>query len=111
VHEQERICDWVGVMDGGRMIAELPMQEFRSGIKRLRIDHAPAVRDAAPFALLSREALTLGHEEWVVRGWQPEMRDWFERVGADVRDVQDLDLEESFVELLRGARIPTQEIR
>jgi ABC-2 type transport system ATP-binding protein len=111
VHEQERICDWIGVMDGGKMIAELPMQEFRSGIKRLRVSHAPAVRDAAPFALLSRSTLTQQHEEWVVRGWQPEMREWFQRVGADVREIQDLDLEESFVELLRGARTVTPEIR
>ncbi len=111
VHEQERICDWIGVMDGGKLIAELPMQEFRSGIKRLRVSHAPAVRDAAPFALLSRAALTTQHEEWVVRGWQPEMREWFQRVGADVREIQDLDLEESFVELLRGARTVTPEIR
>ncbi len=108
VHEQERICDWVGVMDGGRLIAELPMQEFRSGIKRLRVAQAPAVRDAAPFALLSREVSTPQHEEWVVRGWQPEMREWFQRVGADVREIQDLDLEESFVELLRGARTTTE---
>lgn len=111
VHEQERICDWVGVMDGGRLIAELPMQEFRSGIKRLRVDHAPAVSDAPPFALLSRETLTAYREEWVVRGWQPEMHEWFQRTGADVREVQDLDLEESFVELLRGARTSSQETR
>ncbi|MFN0097817.1 MAG: ABC transporter ATP-binding protein [Gemmatimonadaceae bacterium] len=105
VHEQERICDWVGVMDQGRLIAELPMQEFRSGIKRLRVHKAPVSRDATPFALLSRETPTLHVEEWVVRGWQPEMHEWFVRVGAEVRDVQDLDLEESFVELLRGARV------
>ena len=111
VHEQERICDWVGVMDGGRMIAELPMQEFRSGIKRLRVAQAPAARDAAPFALLSREELSVHDEEWVVRGWQPEMREWFQRSGAEVRDVQDLDLEDSFVELLRGARINGEERR
>lgn len=111
VHEQERICDWVGVMDGGRLIAELPMQEFRSGIKRLRVAQAPAVRDAAPFALLSREELSIHDEEWVVRGWQPEMREWFQRAGADVREVQDLDLEESFVELLRGARVNRTEGR
>jgi ABC-2 type transport system ATP-binding protein len=109
VHEQERICDWVGVMDGGRLIAELPMQEFRSGIKRLRVAQAPAVRDAAPFALLSREELSIHDEEWVVRGWQPEMREWFQRSGAEVREVQDLDLEESFVELLRGSRVNTPE--
>ena len=105
VHEQERICDWVGVMDGGRLVAELPMQEFRSGIKRLRVGTAPAVADALPFALLSRERLSVQVEEWVVRGWQPEMREWFQRSGAEVRDVMDLDLEESFVELLRGARV------
>ena len=28
VHELERICDWVGVMDDGRLVAELPMQAF-----------------------------------------------------------------------------------
>jgi ABC-2 type transport system ATP-binding protein len=111
VHEQERICDWVGVMDGGRLIAELPMQEFRSGIKRLRVAKAPAARDAAPFALLSREELTIHDEEWVVRGWQPEMREWFQRSGAEIREVQDLDLEESFVELLRGARVNAPEGR
>ena len=110
VHEQERICDWVGVMDGGRLIAELPMQEFRSGIKRLRISQAPLVRDAAPFALLSREELSIHDEEWVVRGWQPEMHEWFQRAGAEVREVLDLDLEESFVELLRGARTNSQEV-
>lgn len=111
VHEQERICDWVGVMDGGRLIAELPMQEFRSGIKKVRVAQPPVVHDAAPFALLSREPM-IGHdEEWVVRGWQPEMRDWFARQGAEVREVQDLDLEESFVELLRGARVNAPEVR
>jgi hypothetical protein len=67
------------------------------------------VRDAAPFSLLSREELSIHDEEWVVRGWQPEMREWFQRSGAEVREVQDLDLEESFVELLRGSRVHTPE--
>lgn len=111
VHEQERICDWVGVMDGGRLVAELPMQEFRSGIKRLRVSGAPAALDALPFALLSRERVSPQVDEWVVRGWQPAMNDWFSRTGAEVRHVYDLDLEESFVELLRGARTPWEETR
>lgn len=111
IHEQERICDWVGVMDGGRLVAELPMQEFRSGIKRLLVHGAPVAVDALPFALLSRASNATQGEEWVVRGWQGEMREWFSRSGADLRDVQDLDLEESFVELLRGARDAVQETR
>jgi ABC-2 type transport system ATP-binding protein len=108
VHELERICDWVGVMDGGRLIAELPMQSFKNGIKRLRIANAPAaapLRDL-PFVLLSRapgEGAKEG-ETWVVRGWEEPMRGYFAQVGAEVRDVIDLDLEEGFVELLRSSR-------
>ena len=111
VHEQERICDWIGVMDHGRMVAELPMQEFRSGIKRLRVLNAPPSRDAMPFSVLSSDEVAQHSEDWVVRGWQPEMREWFQRSGAELRDVQDLDLEDSFVELLRGARTITTEAR
>jgi ABC-2 type transport system ATP-binding protein len=110
VHEQERICDWVGVMDGGRLIAELPMEEFRRGIKRLHVRNAPLGAAAAPFALLGAEARGEKDAEWVVRGWEPSMSSWFKQSGAEVKDVLDLDLEESFVELLRGARARDAEV-
>jgi ABC-type multidrug transport system ATPase subunit len=106
VHELERICDWVGVMDHGKLIVELPMQQFKNGIKRLRVDDAPEKALELPFTLLARESANgLGSvETWVVRGWEPPMRDYFTGVGATVRDVIDLDLEEGFVELLRSSR-------
>lgn len=104
VHEQERICDWVGVMDDGNLVAEMPMHTFRSGIKRLRVSGAPPVLPAAPFTLLGRSATAGTEEEWGVRGWQPEMRGWLEAQGATLRETIDLDLEESFVELLSTAR-------
>jgi hypothetical protein len=34
------------------------------------------------------------------------MVQWFEGVGAEVKEIVDLDLEEGFVELLRAARSP-----
>jgi len=104
VHELERFCDWVGVLDRGTMVAELPMQEFKSGLKRLRVGAGTAARNA-PFALLAREAAGLGGELWTVRGWQPDMAAWFGEADA-LREVVDLDLEEAFVELLRSARNP-----
>lgn len=104
VHEQERVCDWVGVMDGGSLIAEMPMNTFRSGIKRLRVSGAPPVLPAAPFTLLGRTATAGSEEEWGVRGWQPDMGAWLTAQGATLREVIDLDLEESFVELLSSAR-------
>jgi len=104
VHEQERICDWVGVMDHGTLIAEVPMQEFRSGIKRVRVGNVPAVLDAAPFALLHREVGVGRVETWVVRGWQTSHTEWITAQGGSVRGVDALDLEESFVEVLRSGR-------
>jgi ABC-2 type transport system ATP-binding protein len=109
VHELERICDWVGVMDSGRLVAELPMQNFKNGIKRLRITDAPEAVGDLPFLLLSRQSDNGkgSTETWVVRGWEASMRYKLEEAGATLRDVVDLDLEESFVELLRSSRPST----
>ena len=105
VHELERICDWVGVLDNGKLVVELPMQSFKNGIKRIRLSGAPSLVGDTPFVVLQRE--TTGMEQvWVVRGWQPPMAQWFEGVGAAVKEVVDLDLEEGFVELLRSSRAP-----
>jgi ABC-2 type transport system ATP-binding protein len=110
VHELERICDWVGVMDHGRLVAELPMHQFKNGIKRLRVAEAPEAHDDAPFTLLSRRSDNGpgSTETWIVRGWEPPMRYYFDGVGATVRDVIDLDLEDGFVELLRSSRPSTE---
>lgn len=106
VHELERICDWVGVMDRGRLVAELPMQSFKNGIKRLRITNPPALPGDTPFVVLARESGNGQSETWTVRGWQAPMSQYFDGVGASLREVIDLDLEEGFVELLRTFREP-----
>ncbi len=105
VHELERVCDWVGVMDGGQLVVEMPMQTFKNGVKRLRVLKAPALVDNPPFAVLAREGDGMSASElWLVRGWQDPMRQYFDGIGAELREVVDLDLEEGFVELLRAAR-------
>ena len=103
VHELERICDWVGVLDRGRLVVELPMHSFKQGIKRLRVGRPPSLIGDTPFVLLLREQTTMD-EIWVVRGWQAPMVQWFEGAGAELKEIVDLDLEEGFVELLRASR-------
>ena len=105
VHELERICDWVGVLDHGRLVSELPIQAFKKGVKRLSIVDPPSQHGPPPFVVLSRsvDELALG-ETWIVRDWEEPMRGWFTGVGANVRDVIDMDLEDVFVELLRSSR-------
>ena len=105
VHELERICDWVGVLDVGRLVAELPMQDFKNGIKRLRVTRPPETVTGAPFIVLSREP-SGGEQVWAVRGWGSGMADWFGTAGAELKEVVDLDLEDGFVELLRSSRAP-----
>lgn len=103
VHELERVADWIGVMDSGRLVAEMPLQEFRGSIKRLRVEPpaAPVEPAILPFTVLSRVAR--GREElWSVRGWEPGMDGALENHGVRLRGVVDLDLEECYVELLRG---------
>ena len=111
VHELERICDWVGVMDGGDLIAQLPMQEFKNGIKKLRVKNPPVLTDDLPFTLLARQRNGFkGGETWVVRGWEQEMNMYLDARGAELADVTDLDLEDGFVELLRSARTEREDV-
>jgi hypothetical protein len=93
-------------MDRGQVVAEMPMQSFKNGIKRLRVTDAPALIDDAPFVVLSRNIGdgASAPEVWVVRGWQEPMQQYFDGVGANLREVVDLDLEEGFVELLHTFR-------
>jgi len=104
VHELERVCDWVGVLDRGRLITEMPMQEFKNGIKRIVVSNPPDSHLDAPFTVLGRESREGPVETWSVRGWEPAMGSWFARQGGMLREIIDLDLEEAFVELLSTAR-------
>jgi ABC-2 type transport system ATP-binding protein len=105
VHELERMCDWVGVLDHGRVVAEMPIDEFKRGVKRLRLASAPSDVANAPFAVLSRSRNgSQGSETWVVRGWDDSMSSYIEGQGGALREVVDLDLEEVFVEHLRSSR-------
>ena len=103
VHELERFCDWVAVMDDGRVVTEVPMEKLKQGTKRLVVSGAPATIGATPFVVLSRDRSN-GAERWIVGQWEPEMKSYFEAVGASLVDVIDLDLEDGFVELLRSFR-------
>jgi ABC-2 type transport system ATP-binding protein len=104
VHELERVCDWVAVMDNGRLIIESPMETFKRGIKRLTVSGAPRELRDAPFRMLRRESENGAGESWVVANWEPGMLAYVQGLGAVVNDVIDLDLEDGFVELLRSFR-------
>ncbi|HET7025478.1 MAG TPA: ABC transporter ATP-binding protein [Gemmatimonadales bacterium] len=103
VHELERICDWVGVMDQGRLVAQVRMEAFKHGIKRVRVP-AGAVRPVGAAVTVIATDSVAGADEWVVRDWTTNSAAALAGAGVTVREVIDLDLEEAFVELLRSFR-------
>src|SRR5438034_614274 len=34
-HQPERFCDWIGLMDNGRLSTAVPLERFKTGVKRL----------------------------------------------------------------------------
>jgi len=107
VHELERICDWVGVLDHGSLVAQLPIEHFKSGVKRVRFGTPPVLTNGLHLEVISRGADPVGAGElWVVRNWSDDLGHSLTEAGAHVREVIDLDLEDVFVELLRGSRQP-----
>ncbi len=109
VHELEGICTWVGVMDAGSLVVQLPMDTFRAGIKRLRFDSSPPAGAELPCIVLSKNGREPGGASWVVREWRADMASHFADLGAPVREVIDLGLEDGYVELLRAFRHPVPE--
>ncbi len=103
VHELERLCDWVGVMDHGRMVTQLPMDRLKNGIKRLRLSGPLDRLGGAPFSVLSRSGQG-GGSVWIVDQWEPGMAGWISEHGVQVDAVDDLDLEDGFVERLKARR-------
>jgi ABC-2 type transport system ATP-binding protein len=101
VQELERSADWVAVMKDGALIWETPTPGLRTAIKRLRVGAAPGLpTDGLPFAVLARQSYPR-EEVWVVRGWEPAMRSALVTRGVELREVIDLELEDSYVELMR----------
>ncbi|HSC58361.1 MAG TPA: ABC transporter ATP-binding protein, partial [Gemmatimonadales bacterium] len=71
VHELERICDWVGVMDQGRLVAQVRMEAFKHGIKRIRVPAGSKAPAGGAVAVIGTETVA-GADEWVVRDWTPD---------------------------------------
>ncbi len=95
----ERIADWIGILAGGRMIVSAPLDSLKDTIKRLRIrfDEEPSGALGLPGSI--RE-VRRGSEVLVT------LRDFSQERLAEIRssvsgqvDVQDVDLEEIFIEL------------
>jgi ABC-2 type transport system ATP-binding protein len=94
--EVERIADWVGMIDKGKLLLEAPMEELRSKFRRIQV---AGVAETAPAAAM-RVRRSGGSTEYVVRDGAEEFVDALERDGATVLQSSPMNLSEIFLECL-----------
>ena len=94
--EVERIADWVGMIDKGKLLMEAPMEELRAKFRRIQV---AGVAEMAPTAAM-RVRRSGGSTEYVVRDGAEEFVDALEREGATVLQSSPMNLSEIFLEYL-----------
>ena len=103
VHEAERMADHVGVLRGGRLLLQAPVDDVRRGLRRYRAE----VPDGWPGAPgLNGDVLVraqAGREiTWTVWGEEHDVAERLSASGAVVRDAGRLSLEDAALALLRA---------
>jgi ABC-2 type transport system ATP-binding protein len=95
--EIERIADWVGMIDKGKLLLEAPMEELRARFRRIQV--AGVAEMAMPVAAM-RVRRSGASTEYVVRDGAEEFVDVLERGGATVIQSSPMNLSEIFLECL-----------
>src|ERR1700722_3591604 len=95
--EIERIADWVGIIDKGKLLLEAPMEDLRARFRRIQV--AGVSEMAMPVAAM-RVRRSGASTEYVVRDGAEEFVDALERGGATVIQSSPMNLSEIFLECL-----------
>lgn len=99
VHEVERIADWVGIVDGGRIIECRPVEDLKQSMKKIRL----TFEDSVPEVQIGGQI----HSETLARQMVVTVRDFTDKTVDEVRrynpktvGVEDMSLEDIFVALV-----------
>jgi ABC-2 type transport system ATP-binding protein len=101
VHEVERVADWVGIIDAGRLVWCSTQEELKARVKRLTLTFDDAAKPLALPGVLTAE--TAGRQSVIT------VRDFGDEALAAARaltpkvEVHDLSLEDIFVALVGRA--------
>ena len=96
--EVERVADWVGIIDSGKLLLEARLDDIRANFRRVRV-----IGDALPIAAASGVFTTStgeGTTEYVLRGDADAFTAYLRSQGATVLDVSPMNLPEVFLEVV-----------
>jgi ABC-2 type transport system ATP-binding protein len=100
IHELESLADHVGVLKGGRLVAQMSRDELQHTVGRYRVE-VPTGWQATRELQVAGVRLNGGREaQWTLVGDHRELLDRLTLAGVLVREVQPLSLEEAALALL-----------
>jgi ABC-2 type transport system ATP-binding protein len=101
VHEFERLADHVGVIRGGVLRAQMPLDRLRRGLRRYRAEVPEGWRGVESLnGAVLRRAGSAREILWTVWGDEAEVVNALSSAGATVREAAALSLEEATIALL-----------
>ena len=97
--EVEKIADWVGIIDRGKLLLEAPLEEIRSDFRRISAsgNGLPTERTAQVISVSISQPIC----EYFVRNSAEEFAAGLRSQGATILDVSPLNLEQVFLQLVR----------
>jgi ABC-2 type transport system ATP-binding protein len=100
--EVERVADWVGIIDDGKLLLEAELEDVRTNFRRVRIAGDSLVAVGANEVLTTN--VSEGATEYVVRADAEGFAARLRSQGAIVLDVAPMNLSEIFLELVGRGR-------
>lgn len=104
IYEMESLADHLGILRGGRLVAQLPRELLHRKLRRYRVE-VPEGWSAPPAlngAIIQR-AGSRREIHWTIWGEEAEVRGHFTRTGATVREASPLTLDDAVLALLRSS--------
>jgi ABC-2 type transport system ATP-binding protein len=105
VHEVERVADWVGVIDQGKLIWCSSVEDTKSRIKRLVLSFDEPARSCASIPGMLHETPSGRQVAVAVRDFSDETLAAANALKPASVTVEDLSLEDAFVALVGGAEV------
>jgi len=104
VHEVERIADWVGIMDNGKLSYCAPLEALKSSVRRLvcAFDGTPPALAGIP-GVLQQEVIGKSLI-FTVQDYSPELLASVQQLAPRQVEVEPLWLEDIFVAMVGGER-------
>jgi ABC-2 type transport system ATP-binding protein len=103
VHEVERVADWVGIIDAGKLIHCSTMEDLKASVKRIVLSFENVPTPVKSFPGILNCEVSGRNLEITVQDFGENSMDVAKTMGAKDIQIEDLSLEDIFVAMVGGS--------